>query len=174
MNDRVERDRREGLANGLWRTAPICSTDSSPGSWQQCEVGSTTVLPDSQMTLPRDRDQCPLCTRSRSSLPPSPPLPPLGGGVRWPAFSSSLPNVASLKLPRDISGRQAAAAFMRDGWIKRDLGRTQGTGSHNIGLTKPGFTPMVIVDHDALRPGTLRRYIRHAKLSVPEFLALLH
>jgi len=61
----------------------------------------------------------------------------------------------------------------RDGWIERDLGRKQRTGSHNIGLIKPGFPPMVIVDHPVLKPGTLRRYLRDAGLTVEQLLALL-
>jgi predicted RNA binding protein YcfA (HicA-like mRNA interferase family) len=72
------------------------------------------------------------------------------------------------------SGRQAAQAFQRAGWTARELGRKQRTvGSHNIVLTKPAMrVPLVIPDHRELRPGTLRKLIRHSGLTVEQFIEL--
>ena len=71
------------------------------------------------------------------------------------------------KLPRDCSGRQAVKAFQRAGWIV-----TRQTASHVI-LVKAGQRPTLSVpDHNVLDPGLLRSLLRHAELSVEEFLRL--
>ena len=71
------------------------------------------------------------------------------------------------KLPRDLSGREAVKAFQRAGWIIRRV------GPHII-LEKEGLWPTLsIPDHKALDPGLLRSLIRHADLTVEEFLRLL-
>ena len=78
------------------------------------------------------------------------------------------------KLPRDISGREAAKAFIRDGWEVKTLNRKRrSVGSHNITLIKNGFPPMIVVDHKELRVGTLSKCVKHAGLSVDDFLELL-
>ena len=63
-----------------------------------------------------------------------------------------------------ISGRDARSAFERLGWVfKRQK------GSHMI-LTKPGhIASLSIPDHRELAPGTLRKLIRQAGLTVDEF-----
>ena len=68
----------------------------------------------------------------------------------------------------NISERAAAAAFERPGW--RRLGQV---GSHVV-LVKPGQRANLSVpQHRELSLGTLRALIRHANLSVDQFLALL-
>ena len=71
-------------------------------------------------------------------------------------------------LPRDCSGREAVKAFQRAGWqVARQ------TASHII-LVKPEARPTLSVpDHKVLDPGLLRALIRHAGLSIDEFLHLL-
>jgi predicted RNA binding protein YcfA (HicA-like mRNA interferase family) len=73
-----------------------------------------------------------------------------------------------VKLPRDCSGREAVRAFQRAGWaIARQ------TASHII-LIKARHRPTLSVpDHKVLDPGLLRSLIRHAELSVEEFVRLL-
>ncbi len=68
----------------------------------------------------------------------------------------------------NISGREAVAAFERAGW--RRIGQV---GSHVV-LVKPGERANLSVrQHKELSLGTLRALIRHASLTVDEFLALL-
>lgn len=72
------------------------------------------------------------------------------------------------KLPRDCSGRAAVKAFQRAGWVV-----ARQTASHII-LVKSGARPTLSVpDHHVLDPGLLRALIRHAELSLDEFLAFL-
>ena len=71
------------------------------------------------------------------------------------------------KLPTDVSGREAVKAFQRAGWVVRRW------GSHII-LEKEGARPTLSVpNHKSLDRGTLRALLRHAELSVEEFLRLL-
>ena len=63
-----------------------------------------------------------------------------------------------------VSGQEARRAFERLGWIFR-----RQTGSHMI-LTKPGsIASLSIPDHRELAPGTLRKLIRLAGVSVEQF-----
>ena len=72
------------------------------------------------------------------------------------------------KLPRDCSGREAVKTFQRAGWI---IARQ--TARHII-LVKPARrSTLSVPDHKTLDPGLLRSLIRHADLSVEEFLDLL-
>jgi len=72
------------------------------------------------------------------------------------------------RLPRDCSGRQAVKAFQRAGWVV-----ARQAASHII-LVKLGKRPTLsIPDHKVLDPGLLRALIRHAELSVEEFIHLL-
>ena len=72
------------------------------------------------------------------------------------------------KLPRVCSGRQAVKAFQRVGWLV-----ARQSASHII-LVKPGRRPTLSVpDHRVLDPGLLRSLIRHAELTVDEFMRLL-
>jgi predicted RNA binding protein YcfA (HicA-like mRNA interferase family) len=68
----------------------------------------------------------------------------------------------------NISGRQAANAFVRAGW--QPVGQV---GCHLI-LTKPGVrVNLSVPQHKELSVGTLRALIRLAGMTVDEFLALL-
>jgi len=72
------------------------------------------------------------------------------------------------KLPRDCSGRQAVRALQRAGWLV-----ARQTASHII-MVKPGRRPTLSVpDHRSLDPGLLRSLLRHAELSVDEFIRVL-
>jgi predicted RNA binding protein YcfA (HicA-like mRNA interferase family) len=68
----------------------------------------------------------------------------------------------------NISGQEAAKAFEKAGWIS--LGQV---GSHLV-MVKPGIrVNLSIPQHKELAVGTLRALIRHAGLTVEEFLELL-
>jgi len=68
----------------------------------------------------------------------------------------------------NISGKEAAKAFEKAGWIS--LGQV---GSHLV-MVKPGIrVNLSIPQHKELAVGTLRALIRHAGLTVEEFLELL-
>jgi len=72
------------------------------------------------------------------------------------------------KLPRDCSGAAAVRAFERAGWT-----RARQKSSH-VTLIKPGsVVVLTIPQHDCLKPGLLRSFIRDAGLSVEEFIGLL-
>lgn len=67
-----------------------------------------------------------------------------------------------------VSGRDARRAFERVGWVFR-----RQNGSHMI-LTKSGsIVSLSIPDHRELAPGTLRKLIRAAGMTVEEFIAAL-
>jgi len=68
----------------------------------------------------------------------------------------------------NISGKKAVNAFEKLGWEKRGQ-----VGSHMI-LTKKGERANLSVpQHKELAPGTLRKLINHAGISVDEFLKLV-
>jgi predicted RNA binding protein YcfA (HicA-like mRNA interferase family) len=68
----------------------------------------------------------------------------------------------------NISGREAANAFVKAGW--QAVGQV---GSHLV-LTKPGArVNLSVPQHRELSVGTLRALIRLAGMKVEEFLALL-
>ena len=67
-----------------------------------------------------------------------------------------------------VSGRDARVAFERHGWTFR-----RQVGSHMI-LTRPGsIVSLSIPDHRELAPGTLRKLIRLAGLTLEEFRGAL-
>jgi len=68
----------------------------------------------------------------------------------------------------NISGRQAAKAFQKAGW--RELGQV---GSHLVMVKEGVRVNLSIPQHKELSVGTLRALIRHAGMSVEEFLSLL-
>jgi predicted RNA binding protein YcfA (HicA-like mRNA interferase family) len=71
------------------------------------------------------------------------------------------------KLPR-ISGRECVKALERASfYFKRQA------GSHIILRRDDPFAQVVVPDHKELDRGTLRAIIRHAGLSVDEFVRLL-
>ena len=68
----------------------------------------------------------------------------------------------------NISGKDAARAFGRAGWTAAGQ-----VGSHLV-LVKDGVrVNLAIPQHKELSIGTLRSLIRHASLTVEEFLDLL-
>jgi predicted RNA binding protein YcfA (HicA-like mRNA interferase family) len=68
----------------------------------------------------------------------------------------------------NISGREAAKAFEKAGWIP--LGQV---GSHLV-MVKPGIrVNLSIPQHKELSAGTLRALVRNADMSVDEFLSLI-
>jgi predicted RNA binding protein YcfA (HicA-like mRNA interferase family) len=68
----------------------------------------------------------------------------------------------------NISGKDAVKAFEKAGWYK--VGQV---GSHVV-MSKPGIrVNLSIPQHKELAPGTLRALIRHAGISVEDFLDLL-
>ena len=68
----------------------------------------------------------------------------------------------------NVSGKEAARAFEKAGW--QIVGQV---GSHPV-MIKPGVRAnLSIPQHKELSIGTLRALIRHAEMTVDEFLALL-
>jgi predicted RNA binding protein YcfA (HicA-like mRNA interferase family) len=65
-----------------------------------------------------------------------------------------------------VSGRDARRAFERLGWVFR-----RQTGSHMILTTAGSIASLSIPDHRELAPGTLRKLIRAAGITVEEFRA---
>ena len=66
-----------------------------------------------------------------------------------------------------LSGREAVRVFERAGWVFR-----RQASSHMI-LTRQGsIVSLSVPDHRELAPGTLRKLIRLAGLTVEEFLRL--
>jgi predicted RNA binding protein YcfA (HicA-like mRNA interferase family) len=72
------------------------------------------------------------------------------------------------KLPTDVSGRDVRAALERAGFIFR-----RQTGSHMILRRDDPYARAVVPDHKQIRPGTLRRIIADAGLTVEQFMQLL-
>ena len=71
------------------------------------------------------------------------------------------------KLPSDISGHDAVSAFRKAGWTVARY------GAHII-MEKEGMRAVLsIPNHRILARGTLRALLRHANLSVYEFIHLL-
>lgn len=67
-----------------------------------------------------------------------------------------------------ISGADCVRALVRNGFtIRRQM------GSHIILRRDDPFALVVVPDHRSLKPGTLRRIIRDAGLTVDEFVNLL-
>ncbi|MSU58177.1 MAG: type II toxin-antitoxin system HicA family toxin [Pedosphaera sp.] len=71
-----------------------------------------------------------------------------------------------MKLPRDVSGVEAARALKRLGFIP-----LRQTGSHLI-LRKDNRT-VVVPQHKPLKPGTLKGVIEQAGLTLEQFVAEL-
>lgn len=67
-----------------------------------------------------------------------------------------------------VSGRQCVAALKKAGfYLKRQH------SSHMILRRDDPFAQVVVPDHDELDRGTLRAIIRHAGLTVEQFVAFL-
>jgi len=71
------------------------------------------------------------------------------------------------RLPR-ISGREAVKAFEKLGWELKGQ-----VGSHMILIKKGSPVNLSIPNHKELAPGTLRKLIRYADITVEEFTTLL-
>ncbi|MEW6303480.1 MAG: type II toxin-antitoxin system HicA family toxin [Verrucomicrobiota bacterium] len=71
-----------------------------------------------------------------------------------------------MKLPRDVSGAQAAKVLTRLGFV-----RMRQTGSHLI-LRKESCT-VVVPQHNPLKPGTLKGIIEQAGVTLEQFIAEL-
>ncbi len=67
-----------------------------------------------------------------------------------------------------ISGREAAKAFKKDGWIL-----VRWRGSHMILIKEGKEATLSIPDHRELGRGLLRSLVRDADLTVEEFTRLL-
>lgn len=71
-----------------------------------------------------------------------------------------------MKLPRDVSGVEAARALQRHGFVA-----IRQTGSHLI-LRRESRT-VVVPQHKPLKPGTLKGVIEQAGLTLEAFVAEL-
>jgi len=72
------------------------------------------------------------------------------------------------KLPTDLSGREVRATLERVGFIFR-----RQAGSHMMLRRDQPYARVVVPDHKQVRPGTLRRIIADAGLTVEQFVELL-
>ena len=72
------------------------------------------------------------------------------------------------KLPSDISGATLRRALERAGFVFQ-----RQKGSHMVLRREAPFARVVVPDHRALRPGTLRAILHDAGLSVDDLLKLL-
>jgi len=67
-----------------------------------------------------------------------------------------------------VSGRECVAALSKKGFhIKRQH------GSHIVLRRAEPFAQVVVPDHKELDRGTLRSILRHASLTIEEFVSLL-
>lgn len=71
-----------------------------------------------------------------------------------------------MKIPRDVSGRDAAKALGRAGFV-----HLRTTGSHYV--ARKGVVTLVIPLHRELRMGTLKALIEQSGLTIEEFCDLL-
>ena len=71
------------------------------------------------------------------------------------------------KIPTDLSGRDVRAALERAGFVFR-----RQSGSHMMLRRGTPYARAVVPDHKQIRPGTLRRIIADAGLTVEQFLQL--
>jgi predicted RNA binding protein YcfA (HicA-like mRNA interferase family) len=67
-----------------------------------------------------------------------------------------------------VSGRQARRAFESRGWIFR-----RQHGSHMILIRPESIVSLSIPDHRELAPGTLRKLVRLAGMTIEEFRTAL-
>ena len=72
------------------------------------------------------------------------------------------------KLPTDLSGQQVRRALERVGFVFR-----RQRGSHMILRRDEPYARVVVPDHQRIRPGTLRKILHEAALSVEDLLDLL-
>ncbi len=72
------------------------------------------------------------------------------------------------KLPSDLSGRQVRTALERAGFVFR-----RQRGSHMVLRRDEPYSRVVVPDHRQLRPGTLRKILHEAGLTVEDLAGLL-
>ena len=72
------------------------------------------------------------------------------------------------KLPTGLSGRQVRTALERAGFVFR-----RQRGSHMILRRDEPYARVVVPDHKQLRPGTLRKILHEAGLTVDDLMTLL-
>lgn len=72
------------------------------------------------------------------------------------------------KLPRDLSGSEVRAALERTGFVF-----TRQNGSHMVLHRRSPPARVVVPDHKAIKPGTLRQIITDAGLTPDGFIELL-
>jgi predicted RNA binding protein YcfA (HicA-like mRNA interferase family) len=72
------------------------------------------------------------------------------------------------KLPTAVSGREIRTALERAGFVFR-----RQKGSHMVLRRDEPYARVVVPDHQQIRPGTLRRIITDAGLTIDELLRLL-
>ncbi|HUU85891.1 MAG TPA: type II toxin-antitoxin system HicA family toxin [Phycisphaerae bacterium] len=72
------------------------------------------------------------------------------------------------KLPTGLSGHQVRTALEHAGFVFR-----RQRGSHMILRRDEPYARVVVPDHKQLRPGTLRKILHEAGLTVEDLLALL-
>ncbi len=72
------------------------------------------------------------------------------------------------KLPTDLSGQELRDALQRAGFVFR-----RQRGSHMILRREQPYARVVIPDHKRIRPGTLRKILREAGLTVEALKQML-
>lgn len=72
------------------------------------------------------------------------------------------------KLPTGLSGRQVRMALERVGFVFR-----RQRGSHMILRRDEPYARVVVPDHRQIRPGTLRKILHEAGLTVEDLMTLL-
>jgi len=72
-----------------------------------------------------------------------------------------------VKLPTDLSGQELVTVLLRVGFVV-----TRQRGSHIILRREEPYARVVVPDHKQVRPGTLRRILTEAGLSVERLLEL--
>ena len=72
------------------------------------------------------------------------------------------------KLPTGLSGRRLRTALERAGFVFR-----RERGSHMILRRDEPYVRVVVPDHKQLRPGTLRKILHEAGMTVEDLVALL-
>ena len=72
------------------------------------------------------------------------------------------------KLPTGLSGRRLRTALERAGFVFR-----RQRGSHMVLRRDEPYARVVVPDHRQLRPGTLRKVLHEAGLTVDDLVALL-
>lgn len=73
-----------------------------------------------------------------------------------------------MKLPTDLSGREARTALERAGFVFR-----RQKGRHMVLRRDDPYSRVIVPDHKQVRSGTLRRILAEARLTVDQFMQLV-